>query len=41
MDPRIGQTELGTCLSQAIKFWRFPSTGEDYETEFPILLQAN
>lgn len=35
------KSELGTCISQTVKRWRFPSSGEEYETEFPIILQAD
>ena len=39
-DPQYSDSEIGQCLTQAIKKWRFPSSESEYETEFPILLQA-
>ena len=33
-------SEIGTCLSQAIRRWHFPAMGSEYETEFPLLLTA-
>lgn len=39
-DPQYADSEIGQCLTQAIKKWRFPSSEGEYETEFPILLQA-
>lgn len=39
-DPQYADSEIGQCLTQAIKKWRFPSQDSEYETEFPILLQA-
>lgn len=35
-----GNAELNGCLAQAVKRWRFPSTGAEYQTAFPLLLQA-
>jgi hypothetical protein len=40
-DPQYADSELGTCLSQMIRRWHFPSQDREYETSFPLLLQAN
>jgi hypothetical protein len=32
--------ELGKCLVQTIKHWHFPSQDSEYQTAFPLLLQA-
>lgn len=34
-------TELGSCIQTAIKRWFFPPSDSDYETQFPLLLQAS
>jgi hypothetical protein len=39
-DPRYADSELGTCLTQIIRRWHFPSQDREYETSFPLLLQA-
>ena len=36
----LANSELGTCIKQAIKAWHFPSADAEYQTEFPIILQA-
>ena len=33
-------SELATCLKGTIKRWHFPSQDSEYETAFPLLLQA-
>jgi hypothetical protein len=38
-DPYAG-SEIGGCLSQAIRHWHFPPVGEEYSVPFPLLLQA-
>jgi hypothetical protein len=40
-DPQYANSEIGQCLTQTIKHWHFPSSDAEYETEFPIILQAN
>ena len=40
-DPQYSGSEIGQCLVQTIKHWHFPSADSEYETEFPIILQAN
>ena len=40
-DPQYANSEIGQCLTQTIKRWHFPSADAEYETEFPIILQAN
>jgi predicted Zn finger-like uncharacterized protein len=40
-DPQYANSEIGQCLTQTIKHWHFPSADAEYETEFPIILQAN
>jgi Meckel syndrome type 1 protein len=40
-DPEYATSEIGTCITQTIKRWHFPSADTEYETEFPILLQAD
>ena len=40
-DPQYANSEIGQCIAQTIKHWHFPSADADYETEFPIILQAN
>ena len=40
-DPQYANSEIGQCLAQTIKHWHFPSADAEYETEFPIILQAN
>jgi hypothetical protein len=32
--------ELGTCIAQTVKRWHFPSSDSEYETEFPLVFQA-
>ncbi len=39
-DPAYADSEIGQCLAQSIKHWHFPAGDAEYETEFPILLQA-
>lgn len=34
-------TEIGQCLVQTIRQWRFPPSDAEYETELPLILQAN
>jgi hypothetical protein len=38
-DPYAG-SEIGGCLTQAIRHWHFPPVGEEYSVPFPLLLQA-
>ena len=38
---RHASSEIGQCIAQTIKHWHFPSADSEYETEFPIILQAN
>lgn len=33
-------TEIGTCLVDTVKRWHFPPADAEYQTEFPLLLQA-
>lgn len=33
-------TQLGDCLSQSVRRWSFPNTGEDYSVGFPIIFQG-
>jgi predicted Zn finger-like uncharacterized protein len=33
-------TDIGNCLTQAIKRWHFPAQDSEYSTSFPLLLQA-
>jgi predicted Zn finger-like uncharacterized protein len=40
-DSEYSNAEIGTCITQTIKHWHFPSSDAEYETEFPILLQAD
>jgi hypothetical protein len=40
-DAEYRNSEIGQCLVQAMKQWRFPPNAEEYETEIPLLLQAN
>ena len=40
-DPQYANSEIGQCIAQTIKHWHFPSADSEYETEFPIILQAN
>jgi hypothetical protein len=40
-DPQYAGSEIGQCIAQTIKHWHFPSADSEYETEFPIILQAN
>ena len=40
-DPQYSNSEIGQCIAQTIKHWHFPSADSEYETEFPIILQAN
>jgi hypothetical protein len=40
-DPQYANSEIGQCIAQTIKHWHFPSADAEYETEFPIILQAN
>jgi hypothetical protein len=40
-DSEYSNAEIGTCITQTIKRWHFPSADAEYETEFPILLQAD
>jgi predicted Zn finger-like uncharacterized protein len=40
-DPQYSSSEIGQCIAQTIKRWHFPSSDAEYETEFPIILQAN
>jgi predicted Zn finger-like uncharacterized protein len=39
-DPEYAKSEIGTCITQAVKHWHFPANDSEYETEFPIILQA-
>jgi predicted Zn finger-like uncharacterized protein len=39
-DPEYANSEIGQCLTQTIKRWHFPASDSEYETELPILLQA-
>jgi predicted Zn finger-like uncharacterized protein len=39
-DPEYAKSEIGTCITGAMKRWRFPASDGEYETELPILLQA-
>jgi len=39
-DAAYAQSEIGTCIAAAVKRWHFPSSDAEYETEFPIILQA-
>jgi hypothetical protein len=38
--PQDLEAALGPCMRGAIMAWRFPPHGHEYETEFPVLLQA-
>jgi hypothetical protein len=40
-DPQYSNSEIGQCIAQTIKHWHFPAADSEYETEFPIILQAN
>jgi predicted Zn finger-like uncharacterized protein len=40
-DPQYANSEIGQCIAQTIRHWHFPSADTEYETEFPIILQAN
>ena len=40
-DPEFRNSEIGNCLVATMKQWHFPPNGEEYETEIPLLLQAN
>ena len=40
-DPQYANSEIGQCIAQTIRHWHFPSADAEYETEFPIILQAN
>jgi hypothetical protein len=40
-DPAYANTEIGQCIVQSIRRWNFPASDAEYETEFPILLQAD
>jgi predicted Zn finger-like uncharacterized protein len=40
-DPQYANSEIGQCIAQTIRHWHFPSADSEYETEFPIILQAN
>jgi predicted Zn finger-like uncharacterized protein len=40
-DPQYAGSEIGQCIAQTIRHWHFPSADSEYETEFPIILQAN
>jgi hypothetical protein len=40
-DPQYANSEIGQCIAQTIKRWHFPASDSEYETEFPIILQAN
>jgi hypothetical protein len=39
-DAEYANSEIATCITQTIKHWHFPSQDSEYETEFPIILQA-
>jgi predicted Zn finger-like uncharacterized protein len=39
-DPEYADSEIAQCLVQTIKHWHFPSADAEYETQFPIILQA-
>jgi len=39
-DPEYANSEIGVCLTQTIKHWHFPAADAEYETQFPIILQA-
>jgi hypothetical protein len=39
-DPEYASSEIAVCLTQAIKHWHFPAADAEYETQFPIILQA-
>jgi hypothetical protein len=40
-ESELASSEIGQCITQTIKRWRFPSADAEYETEFPIILQAD
>jgi predicted Zn finger-like uncharacterized protein len=40
-DPQFAGSEIATCITQSIKHWHFPAADGEYETEFPIILQAD
>jgi hypothetical protein len=40
-NPAVANSQLGACLTQNIRRWRFPASGVSYETEFPILFQGH
>ncbi|HZS37673.1 MAG TPA: AgmX/PglI C-terminal domain-containing protein [Polyangia bacterium] len=40
-DPQFSGSEIATCITQSIKHWHFPAADGEYETEFPIILQAD
>jgi hypothetical protein len=40
-DPQYANSEIGQCIAQTIRHWHFPAADAEYETEFPIILQAN
>jgi hypothetical protein len=39
-DSKYSDSEIGTCLAQTIRRWRFPPQDHEYQTSFPLLLQA-
>ncbi len=39
-DSDMTNSELGSCIKQAIRQWHFPAADSEYQTEFPIILQA-
>jgi hypothetical protein len=41
VDSEYANSEIGQCITQTIKRWHFPAADSEYETEFPILLQAD
>ena len=41
LDGNTSGSYLGECLSNLIRRWSFPSTGESYQTEFPLVLQGS
>jgi len=39
-DSRYANSEIGACLAQTIRRWHFPPQDREYQTSFPLLLQA-
>jgi hypothetical protein len=40
-DAEFKTSEIGQCLTTAIRNWHFPANADEYTTEIPLLLQAN